>query len=86
MKDGDASCCSLDTESCTIEESRLRGFCDGNVIEVSVERSGEVWALDFPDFLASFAIPAVASLKALAAALVASLSVLSGAFLASLIL
>jgi hypothetical protein len=74
MRDSDASCCSLDTESCAIEESRLRGFCDGDAMEVSVKRSGEVGTLDFPNFLASFATAAVASLKALAAALVASFS------------
>jgi hypothetical protein len=37
MRDGDASCCSLDTESYAIEESHLRGFYDGDAMEVSVK-------------------------------------------------
>ena len=57
-------------------------------MEVSGKRSGEVKALEFPDFstfLAFFAAATVTSLKALAMALVASLSALSTAFLASLV-
>jgi hypothetical protein len=58
-------------------------------MEVSIKRSGDMKALDFPDFsafLASFSATAVASLKALAVALVASLSAMSMAFLASFVL
>jgi hypothetical protein len=57
MRAGDVICYSLDTKSCTMEASRLRGFCDYDVMEVSIKRSGGVEALDFPDFsafLASF--------------------------------
>jgi hypothetical protein len=89
MRDGSAICCSLDTESYAKEASRLWGFCDGDAMEVSVEKSGRLMALDFPDFsafLASFSVVVVASLKALAVAFVASLTALSVAFLASLVL
>jgi hypothetical protein len=30
MRDGDASCCNLYTESCGTEAARLRGFSDGD--------------------------------------------------------
>jgi hypothetical protein len=80
-------CCNLETESCTKDASRLKGFCDNDALEVSVKKSGGMKAFDFHDFsafLASFFVAAVASLKALVVALVASLSALSAAFLASL--
>jgi hypothetical protein len=85
MRDGVASYCSLDTKSCAREESRLRGFCDGVAVEVSINKSGGMMTLDFPGFspfLPSFFAAAVASLTALAMALVASLL----AFLASHVL
>jgi hypothetical protein len=83
------SCCSLDAESCAREASCLRGFYDGDVVEVSVNRSGGVMALDFPSFsafLASFSAAAVASLTALAVVLMASLKALFVAFLSSFVL
>jgi hypothetical protein len=82
-------CYNLNIESCANEAFCLRGFSDGDVMEVSVKRSRGVRALDFLDFstsLAFFSIAAVASFKALAVALVASLSALSASFLASLVL
>jgi hypothetical protein len=89
MRVGDVICCNLNAESCAKEASRLQGFCDGDVVDVSVKGSGGVKDLDFPDFspfLASFCVAAMTSLKALAMALMASLLVMSVAFLASLIL
>jgi hypothetical protein len=83
MRDGDASCCNIDTKSYAREESRFRGFGDGVAVEVSVNKSWGVMTLYFPGlwpFLPFFS--AAASFTALAVALVDS----SKAFLASLAL
>ena len=75
-RDGDASCCSLDTKNCVREDSYLRGFCDGDVVEVSVNNNTGVMTLEFPSFspfLASFSV-AVVSFMALVLVLVNSLS------------
>jgi hypothetical protein len=83
-------CCSLDIESCAMEASRLRDFCDGIAVEASVKRScklGAAIAFDLPAFLASLSslsLAFLASLSSLSLAFWASLSSLSSAFLASL--
>ena len=77
MRDGNASCCSLNIKNCTREESRLWKFYDGVVVEVFVNNSGGIMTLDFPGFspfLERFSV--VPSLTALVVVLVDSLSAL----------
>jgi hypothetical protein len=57
LRVGDVLCCRLDIESCAKEASRLRGFCDSDLVEVCVNKSGGLGAasaFDLPAFSPSW--------------------------------
>jgi hypothetical protein len=81
MKAGDVICCSLDTKSCAMEASYLRGFCDGITMEAFVNKGGKLGAAIASDLPALS--PFLASLSTLSLAFWASFLALSVAFLAS---